>query len=147
MAYSVNIVRRNNWEDPDEESNISLKEWLQYIETDDELTAPAEGSLTDVNREYYQQKPGYCEWTSHSAYKEPFARPWFDYYNGQIVSENVDDETILKMIEIAENLNARVQGQDGEVYIEDDVMRVQTKGNDVSIREVRASKKPWWKFW
>jgi hypothetical protein len=147
MGYSVTIVRKNNWEDINEESNITLEQWLQYVDSDEELEQPLESSLTEYNKEYYQQKPGYCEWTSHSTYKEPFARPWFDYYKGQITSENVDDETMLKMIAIAECLNAKVQGQDGEVYTEDDVMRVRVINDTVSRPQLKTNTKPWWKFW
>lgn len=147
MGYSVTVVRKNNWEDIDEESNITLEEWLQYIDTDKELQRPSESSLTDYNGEYYRQKPGYCEWTSHSTYKEPFARPWFDYYNGQITSENVDDETMLKMIAISDYLGGKVQGQDGEVYTDDDFMKIRATSDTVSSLQPKIDKKPWWKFW
>lgn len=147
MAYSISIVRKNDWDDPDEQSNITLEEWLSYIATDEELEHPAESSLTEYNRDYYKKRPGYCEWTAHSAYKEPFARPWFDYCKGDIDSQNVDDETLLKMISIAEQLNARVRGQDGELYDEDDAMNVTVKHDYEPTAQPPVVKKPWWKFW
>ena len=147
MSYSITIVRKNNLEDLEEESNITLEEWLNYIKKDEELERPSESSFTDYNRTYYQKKPGYCEWIGHPSYKEPFARPWFDYYNGGITSENVDDETMLKMITIAEQLNAKVQGQDGEFYDEDDAMKISVTHEEISNARLTVNKKPWWKFW
>jgi len=147
MGYSVKIARLYNQEGEEQTSDITLEEWLDYIVTDTELERPLESDLTDNNREYYQQKPGYCEWTYHSKYIEPFARPWFDYYNGEIFSENTDDETLLKMIAIAERLNASVQGQDGELYTEDDAMKVKSENDTILNTGLSRNKKPWWRFW
>src|SRR5215203_4229438 len=84
MSYSLSIVRMNNWEDDEEKSNITLEEWLHYIDSDEELESPGESSFTDDNREFYRNIQGYCEWTGHSTFKEPFARPWFEYNQGQL---------------------------------------------------------------
>lgn len=147
MSYSISIVRKNNWEDIEEKSNITLGEWLNFIDKDEELEHPSKSDLTDNNRDYYKQKQGYCEWIAHSSFKEPFARPWFDYYKGQIIAENVDDETMLKMIAIAEHLKAKVQGQDGEFFDEDDAMNVRVTSENNPAPQMPVNKKPWWKFW
>jgi hypothetical protein len=147
MGYTIAIFRQDDWDNPEEESNISFEEWSNYIDTDEELERPAESSLTDDNREHYLQNPGYCEWNNHSSYKEPFARPWFEYSQGEIVSKYVDDESLLKMIEIADRLNAKVRGQDGEIYEEDDAMKLKTTQTWAPASSVPAPNKPWWKFW
>lgn len=43
--------------------------------------------------------------------------PWFDWFEGNIYTKNPDDPLIDKAVEIAKNLDARVQGDDGEIYI------------------------------
>jgi hypothetical protein len=37
MGYDLHIVRRLDWEDDDEAGNISLEEWLSYVQSDNEL--------------------------------------------------------------------------------------------------------------
>lgn len=37
MGYALHIVRRNDWDDEEEDCNISLQEWLSYVHSDDEL--------------------------------------------------------------------------------------------------------------
>ena len=37
MGYELHIVRRLDWEDDEEYSNISLEEWLSYVQSDEEL--------------------------------------------------------------------------------------------------------------
>ena len=45
MSYSLNIVRKNNWDDINETSNLTLQEWLDLILTDNELEFPSERKL------------------------------------------------------------------------------------------------------
>ncbi len=145
MGYTISIVRRSHEGERDEESKITLDEWLSHIDNANDLERPGESSMTDYNREYYRNRPGYCEWTGHSRYKEPFARPAFDYYNGQVIAENVDNETLSKMMIIAEALGAVVQGQDGEFFDEDDPIVLQPASDPV-FSPIQL-KKPWWRFW
>ncbi len=37
MGYELHIVRQTDYEDGEEESNISLEEWVAYVATDKEL--------------------------------------------------------------------------------------------------------------
>ena len=37
MGYELHILRRNDWDNYEEESNISLEEWLAYVQSDSEL--------------------------------------------------------------------------------------------------------------
>jgi hypothetical protein len=80
-------------------------------------------------------------------------QPWFDYGYGSISAKYPDDETIRKMLTIAEKLNAKVQSDDNEFYDED-----YFKNKEKSIvantakqapmqAPMQADKKPWWKFW
>jgi hypothetical protein len=60
-----------------------------------------------------------------------------------------DDETIRKMLTIAEKLNGKVQGDDNEFYDEDYFKnKVNTITSDTPKQAPeQADKKPWWKFW
>lgn len=124
MAYLVYIVRQNDYNNPEEESNISFKEWMGYINTDPELE-PAEGlqlnmpillKATDIPFSS-EERLGYCEWMGHPR-ADTDTIPWFEFQYSSIVTEYPDKHTIGKMIKIAAVLNARVRGDDGEYYDE-----------------------------
>jgi hypothetical protein len=51
-------------------------------------------------------------WNGKSKYPDP----WLDWFEGNVFSKNPDDPLIDKMVEIAKKLDAKVQGDDGEVY-------------------------------
>ena len=53
-----------------------------------------------------------------------------------------------KIISIAELLNGKVQGQDGEFYEENDVLKLEAINSETStLQTFEKSKIPWWKFW
>lgn len=107
MGYELNIVRQSDWSDPDEKSNITYEEWIEYANHDNELVA----STSDAD---------YYEWVNYPHIEEN-GLPWFAYSSdsGFISTKNPDLWVIKKMIAIAEALNARVQGEEGEFYNED----------------------------
>src|SRR5690349_10208267 len=115
MGYDLHITRKENWSYEDQNSvNISLEEWLAYIhnpeselELSDSYWVKVPGSETES-----QVAPGFCEWTAHPQDE----RPWFAYSEGNISTKNPDEPTIKKMLSIAKEFNAKVQGDDGEVY-------------------------------
>lgn len=145
MGYELHIARKNNWDDYEEESNITLAEWLDYVKTDAELEL-TEGYWVKVPGENFSQpKPGFCEWTAHSTEKRPGYRPWLDYRYGSISAKYPDAETIRKMIAIAEALDARVVGDDGEFYDEEAVVNMEAA--DAARTASPPPPKPWWKFW
>ena len=69
MGYDLHIIRKNNWEDFEEESNITLDEWLKYITTDSELELTDGYDIKIGEEQYFQNRPGYCEWNAHPKYK------------------------------------------------------------------------------
>lgn len=52
-------------------------------------------------------------WSGPSKYAEP----WIDYFEGDLFSKYPDKPLIDKMVQIANALNAKVQGDDGEIYL------------------------------
>jgi hypothetical protein len=96
----MHITRKKNWSSEDG-PDISVEEWLKYVEEDAELTL-----RHDFNGDYH------AIWNGPSADPEP----WIDWSDGELYSKYPDDPLVDKMVEIAAKLNARVMGDDGEVY-------------------------------
>lgn len=144
MGYDLHIVRRHNWDDYEEESHITLAEWLDYVKTDGELELTEGYQVKIPGESGAQNAPGFCEWSAYSKEKRPGYRPWFDYGYGSISTKNPDYEIIRKMIAIAEALQAKVQGDDGEFYDEAAVVAMEAAD---AARNAPAAEKPWWKFW
>ncbi|TWI80398.1 hypothetical protein IQ13_3075 [Lacibacter cauensis] len=145
MGYDFHIVRRNDWADYEEDSNISLEEWLAFVQSDNELefTNGYQIKIPGVENSF-QNVPGFCNWTGHST-RVSDDKPWFDYGYGMISTKNPDEETIRKMITIAEKFNGRVQGDDGEFY---DESYFQSKTDPFTQNTTKLiTNKPWWKFW
>jgi hypothetical protein len=99
MGYDLHITRKDFWADEDG-PEITSTEWLQTINNDPSLC------LAGYNGELFTL------WSGPSEYEEP----WLDWSEGQIYSKNPDEAIILKMLELADILDARVQGDDGEIY-------------------------------
>lgn len=144
MGYDLHIVRRNDWDDYEENSNISLEEWLAYVQSDNELelTNGYQIKIPGVENSF-QNVPGFCNWTGHST-KVTDDKPWFGFGHGMISTKYPDDETIKKMMTIADRFNARVQGDDGEFYDETYFLN-KTNQFAQDITKL-VDKKPWWKF-
>ncbi|KAA9037253.1 hypothetical protein FW778_17655 [Ginsengibacter hankyongi] len=149
MGYEVHIIRRDDYENDEEDSSITMDEWLEYISNDPELNLTNGYKLDIPNVETsWEENPGFCLWTGHSE-GVPSESLWFDFWKGTISAKYPDDETIKKMLSIAKALNARVQGDDNEFY--DDSYfknKKNSESNETSeSRQIQADKKPWCKFW
>jgi hypothetical protein len=135
MGYDLHITRAEDWTDS-KNFPIHPREWLQIIEKDNEL------KISDTNGKYF------AIWYKHLTDKES----WFDLTDGEVYTKNPDDFSIRKMIEIAEKLNAKVQGDDsevyviknGEIYYTDDGIEF-TKFQNVNLESVEATKS-WWQI-
>jgi hypothetical protein len=146
MGYELHIARKSDWE-ADEDSNISLEEWLSYVDKDQELklTNGFQMNIPNVDTSW-KDSPGFCQWTAHPNANND-TLPWFDYWRGSISTKYPDDFTIKKMVQIAQSLNAKVQGDDGEFYDESYFQEKSEQEEPTSISTVRNQKKPWWKIW
>ena len=98
MGYDLHITRRKHW--PDTGDDITADEWLAHVRRDSEL------------RLQPQAGPYFAEWIGPSELDEP----WLDWSNGQIHTKNPDRALMDKMVVIASQLGATVQGDDGEIY-------------------------------
>jgi hypothetical protein len=100
MGYELHITRAPKWYYENEGHWISAEEWLEYVERDPELR------LAGYNGKYF------ALWSGKSEYPDP----WLDWCQGNIDSKSPDDAIIDKMVAVAKELGAKVQGDDGEVY-------------------------------
>jgi len=99
MGYDLHITRAKHWED-NQDCKITSQEWLTIVEDDPELVPdPNYGSYAVL-------------WKGLSGAETP----WFDWYDGNIYTTNPDRSVLAKMIQIALNLDAKVQGDNGELY-------------------------------
>lgn len=99
MGYDLHITRARSWPQNASEE-ISAAEWLAYVQRDPEL------SLFPENGPYFTR------WSGKSNYPDP----WLDWSGGNIHTKNSDAALLNKMVAIARELGARVQGDDGEIY-------------------------------
>jgi hypothetical protein len=81
-----------------EDGGISAQEWLAIVDSDPELSLEPGGKY-------------FALWAGPSKHPDP----WFDWWRGAIQTKNPDPPMIEKMIRIAAQLTARVQGDDGEI--------------------------------
>lgn len=100
MGYDVHITRASQWTDSDT-NPITAAEWLSLVKADDTLT------ITGI------QGAHFAVWHGESSHEEP----WLDWADGRIFTKNADAPLLEKMVALASQLNARVQGDDGEIYL------------------------------
>ena len=109
MGYDLHIMRRNDFENREEESNITLEEWKNLVESSDDLTwqeFPLDPKETDFE---------YCYWLAHPE-QDDTNRTWFNFWRGAINTKNPDFACMRKLVDMSGKLDARVEGDDGEVY-------------------------------
>lgn len=104
MGYDLHITRRDDWSDEGALGEITIDEWLAYV-------ASRRGwRINHVNG------PAFAEFTL-----EQGAEPdWLNWERGNIKTKNPSKALIAEMIRIANHFNAKVQGDDGETYPQDD---------------------------
>lgn len=102
MGYDLRISRAPGFWAQDDSGGITEEEWLALVDEDAELSL--EPGRTDLAR-----------WRGPSRHPDP----WFGWSRGTIVTKNPDPPIVSKMVQIAARLDARVQGDDGEVYLAD----------------------------
>jgi hypothetical protein len=98
LGYDLHITRAEEWVES-EESPITPDEWLAVASNDPDLFAMPENGET---------------FFAFGERENPHA--WFDWFEGNVFTKNPNRATLEKMLQLARNLNARVQGDDGELY-------------------------------
>ncbi|VTR93140.1 Uncharacterized protein OS=Providencia rettgeri DSM 1131 GN=PROVRETT_05381 PE=4 SV=1 [Gemmata massiliana] len=99
MGYDVHIHRADDWH-ASESRPISAAEWMAVVDADPELRP-------DPDHEFFALWPGPCRYPGGT---------WFAWSDGEIHTKNPDRAIVAKMLQIARELGARVQGDHGEFY-------------------------------
>lgn len=151
MGYDVHVTRKKHWSDKDGEE-ISLEEWLALVDGDSELRLDgyAEASLGDggVLR---VDDPSMVVWIAHPGHGMRDGMAWMWLSNGNVQAKNPDGTMLKKLWDIAQSLDAKLQGDEGELYDAtgsftfDDIDADIEVGVDVHERQPRQ--KPWWRIW
>jgi len=98
MGYDFHITRARFWAE-NTDCQISSDEWLECVEKDPELMLAGENG------------PYFVLWSSPSG-----AEFWLDWSDGNVYTKNPDSALINKMVAVARELRASLQGDDGEIY-------------------------------
>lgn len=117
MGYDLHITRKSDW--PLRGNDITLDEWLAVVAADPEMRLDgfAEASLAD-GQVLRTEDPGLAVWTAHPRHGLDGFKAWMCLSGGNIDTKNPDEEVRRKLWRLAQALNARVQGDDGEFYDE-----------------------------
>lgn len=115
MGYEVHITRADEWIES-RSSPITLDEWTSYVASDPEMRIDNHAALTLKGDVLSYENEGLAVWTAYSGHEADANMAWFDYNEGRIVVKNPDEEILAKIKQIAEALNARVIGDEGEMY-------------------------------
>jgi len=99
VGYDLHVTRAENWSE-NEGREITWGEWLALVAEDPELAPDPENGES------------FALWSGPSR----LPQPWLEWDEGNISTKNPDRALIAKMLQIAERLGARVQGDDGEFY-------------------------------
>ena len=144
MAYDLHVVRTANWFDA--ETNPITKEDIESLLLADPDLSWSEDFI-DMRVDGVVTRFHLIEWKGN---------PIFWWYKNEIRFNSLDEKGQIKLIEIANTLNASVVGDDGEHYRlssnKDGNVVVEIfqpiLGSAGSKQEVAfSSKKPWYKLW
>ncbi len=128
MGYEVHITRRRDWADSDHSRDISFKEFEDLVAQDPQLgyRDDSYSTLKDGSRRYPAFLIGNIE-SAVGLIVQPDANGmvptnwnWLRWNTGNLQSKYPTPNMIRKMIEIAVQLGAQVQGDDSEIYFIND---------------------------
>jgi hypothetical protein len=96
------------------DTTYTLRERSGTIETKASGSAPTSGwSTSEPIRN--SDSPGTTANTLNG--RSEYRDPWLNWRDGNVYSKSPDEPIMDKMVAIAKALNAKVQGDDGEVYL------------------------------
>lgn len=116
MGYDLHITRKRHW--IDDGDDIGFDEFVALVKADSEFSYPGLGGID------------YADWASASS----GCRSWLHWdENGYIQTKNPRPELVDKMVALSKKLSARVQGDDGEIYLSSvDVLPAKARLDDSS---------------
>lgn len=147
MGYDVHITRQENWFDEDANRKIPLEEWTNVVIADTEMRLDNYAEATNHAGDCIRiESEGISVWTKYSLDGLNDNHAWFYYHQGNITVKNPDQEIINQMLSIADRLNSKVQGDNGEFYEHLTDESPFHKHNFANDNQTDKGK-PWWQFW
>jgi hypothetical protein len=124
MGWEVHKTRADHWLDSHMRP-ITADEWLALVAADPELR------IDEANGPYFAVWSGPCSYPQGG---------WFDWADGCVSTKQTDRAILGKLLRLAADLGAVVQGDDGEVY---------SRTEDLPVAEPAAAARSrrWWRFW
>jgi len=144
MGYEVHIVRKNNYDDYDESSNITFQEFCKLVDEHPDLSWVDNAGNSDDNKKF-------CYWINYPLLENNNS-PWLQFYDyeeglSDISTKWTDVTCLRKWLELAEILQAQLRGDENERYDKDEIDKLEKIQLEHSTPNVIVSKKPFWKFW
>lgn len=140
MGYDLHITRKKNWFD-EAGPEITAEEWLAYVATDKSLKLDKTAEdLRDSGRDASEFGSVNAIWVGWPKHEAGVSEMPIWYSEGNIICKNPPVEMVRKMFLIADELNARLVGEEGEEYDSTGEVVGQEPGGGLG-------KKKWWKFW
>ncbi len=116
MGYDIHITRKPFYFDENGEE-ISLDEWKTFVQQDSEMSLDNFAEVAVGNEQILRvESDGLAVWNVYRKHDQNGNKAWFDWCNGAIHVKNPDHEILKKMWLIAQQLSAKVQGDEGEFY-------------------------------
>ena len=136
LGYDVHITRKSDWSDAEGDA-IGREEWLDYVGGDKSLDLKGEAVLSnDQGQELKLKDETLTLWKDWPGRVEGKTEALMWHSSGNVMATNPDDAMLRKMFLIADALDGKLQGDDGEIY------------NSIGMVDRQdRSKKRWWKFW
>lgn len=135
MGYELNIKRE------DKSKKITKDEWANYINSNSDFEPIEERSAsTKEGITLTISTPSAGLWKTEK-HEVPFT---FYESHGEITVKNPDNWIIEKMISMAQELNAVVEGEEGEIYDENYLKNQLVNPSDTGKL---IGYKKWWQFW
>lgn len=120
MGYDLHITRKKTWSD--EGNDISEGQWDELLAKDKSLSLT---NQTQAGKYIFTYKVPLAKWNDH----------YFMFANGNITFKNPDNKPIKKASEMAAYLQARIEGDDGEIYADFTILSSPLKSEYRKLRQ------------
>lgn len=116
MGYDVHITRRGNWFDKNG-SGIGIDEWKALVLSDPDMRLEGHASgVVGGGSILRMESEGLAGWTAYAEAASSKNMVWFHFRRGNVIVKNPDGASLVKMWQLARKLDAKVQGDECEVY-------------------------------
>lgn len=148
MGYEVHITKKDMYFDEDGEV-ITLESWKEYVKQDQEMRLDGFAETNTPDGTLRIEDESLAVWTEWSKHQIDGGMAWIHHFNGCITTKNPDNEMLKKLYQIAQYFEAKVQGDEGEIYDENgnsNWQKLKSINASASDSETTITKK-WWQFW